>query len=40
MGGAENAVTVIDAEGADEWARATKDDVARRLARRIADALA
>lgn len=40
MGGAENAVTVIDASGAEEWPRATKDEVARRLARRIADALA
>lgn len=40
MGGAENAVTVIDASGAEEWPRATKDEVARRLAQRIADALA
>ena len=40
MGGTENAVTVIDATGAEEWPRASKDDVARRLARRIADALA
>lgn len=40
MGGAENAVTVIDASGAEEWPRATKDEVARRLARRIADTLA
>jgi phosphopantothenoylcysteine decarboxylase/phosphopantothenate--cysteine ligase len=40
MGGDENAVTVIDAAGAEDWARATKDQVARRLAQRIADALA
>lgn len=39
MGGTENAVTVIDKTGAEEWPRATKDEVARRLARRIADAL-
>ncbi|WP_413720039.1 bifunctional phosphopantothenoylcysteine decarboxylase/phosphopantothenate--cysteine ligase CoaBC [Silicimonas sp. MF1-12-2] len=40
MGGHENAVTVIDAEGAEEWPRASKEQVARRLAQRIADALA
>ena len=40
MGGGENAVTVIDADGADAWPRATKDQVARRLAARIAEALA
>lgn len=40
MGGTENAVTVIDAAGAEEWPRASKDQVARRLAQRIADALA
>jgi phosphopantothenoylcysteine decarboxylase/phosphopantothenate--cysteine ligase len=40
MGGTENAVTVIDAGGAEEWPRASKDQVARRLAQRIADALA
>lgn len=39
MGGSENAVTVIDADGADEWPRGSKDEVARRLAARIADAL-
>ncbi|SMX24586.1 bifunctional phosphopantothenoylcysteine decarboxylase/phosphopantothenate--cysteine ligase CoaBC [Boseongicola aestuarii] len=39
MGGSENAVTVIDANGAESWPRATKDDVARRLAQRIAEAL-
>ena len=40
MGGTENAVTVIDADGAEEWPRTSKDQVARRLAQRIADALA
>ncbi len=40
MGGTENAVTVIDKDGAESWPRASKTDVARRLASRIADALA
>jgi phosphopantothenoylcysteine decarboxylase / phosphopantothenate---cysteine ligase len=40
MGGAENAVTVISEAGADAWPRLPKDEVARRLARKIADALA
>jgi phosphopantothenoylcysteine decarboxylase/phosphopantothenate--cysteine ligase len=40
MGGAENAVTVIDASGADTWPRLPKDTVARRLAEKIAEALA
>lgn len=39
MGGADNAVTVIDANGADEWPRMSKEDVAKRLADRIAAAL-
>lgn len=39
MGGSENAVTVIDAAGAESWPRLGKDEVARRLARRIAEAL-
>lgn len=39
MGGTENAVTLISADGADAWPRMGKDDVARRLANRIADAL-
>ncbi len=39
MGGAENAVTLITADGAEEWPRASKREVARRLAERIADAL-
>jgi phosphopantothenoylcysteine decarboxylase/phosphopantothenate--cysteine ligase len=40
MGGAENAVTVIDAEGSESWPRMSKTEVARRLAARIAAALA
>ncbi|SER81423.1 Phosphopantothenate-cysteine ligase /Phosphopantothenoylcysteine decarboxylase [Tranquillimonas rosea] len=39
MGGTENAVTLITETGAEEWPRAGKADVARRLAERIADAL-
>ena len=39
MGGAENAVTVISAEGAEEWPRMGKDEVARKLAARVAEAL-
>ncbi|HSF64983.1 MAG TPA: bifunctional phosphopantothenoylcysteine decarboxylase/phosphopantothenate--cysteine ligase CoaBC [Paracoccaceae bacterium] len=39
MGGAENAVTVIDGAGAEAWPRMGKDAVARRLAERIAGAL-
>lgn len=39
MGGAENAVTLITAEGAEDWPRLAKDEVARRLAARIARAL-
>ena len=39
MGGSENAVTVIDAAGAESWPRMGKDEVARRLAARIAGAL-
>ena len=40
MGGAENAVTVISANGAESWPRMGKDAVATRLAARIAEALA
>ena len=40
MGGAENAVTLITASGVEEWPRLPKDEVARRLAQRIAEALA
>ncbi len=39
MGGAENTVTVIDAEGAESWPKMTKTEVAQRLAARIAEAL-
>ncbi len=39
MGGDENAVTVIDRAGEEAWPRASKEHVARRLAKRIADAL-
>ncbi|MDI3336900.1 bifunctional phosphopantothenoylcysteine decarboxylase/phosphopantothenate--cysteine ligase CoaBC [Defluviimonas aestuarii] len=39
MGGTENAVTLISAQGAEEWPRLPKDEVARRLAARIAAAL-
>jgi phosphopantothenoylcysteine decarboxylase/phosphopantothenate--cysteine ligase len=40
MGGAENAVNIISAAGIEAWPRMTKDEVARRLARRIAETLA
>ncbi|WP_172328763.1 bifunctional phosphopantothenoylcysteine decarboxylase/phosphopantothenate--cysteine ligase CoaBC [Mangrovicoccus sp. HB161399] len=40
MGGSENAVTLITADGAEDWPRMGKDEVARRLALRIAQALA
>jgi phosphopantothenoylcysteine decarboxylase/phosphopantothenate--cysteine ligase len=40
MGGAENAVHIVSATGIETWPRLAKDDVARRLARRIADSLA
>ena len=40
MGGTENAVTLITAEGAEVWPRLAKDEVARRLAARMAGVLA
>ncbi|MGR3541418.1 MAG: bifunctional phosphopantothenoylcysteine decarboxylase/phosphopantothenate--cysteine ligase CoaBC [Hasllibacter sp.] len=40
MGGAENAVRLITAHGAEDWPRLPKPEVARRLAARMADALA
>lgn len=40
MGGGENDVTLISAEGAADWPRMTKREVAKRLAREIAEALA
>ena len=39
QGAEDNTVLVIDSQGADPWPRASKRDVARRLARRIAEAL-
>ncbi|WP_170772458.1 bifunctional phosphopantothenoylcysteine decarboxylase/phosphopantothenate--cysteine ligase CoaBC [Ruegeria lacuscaerulensis] len=39
MGGSENTVTLISDAGAEEWPRMSKDAVAERLARKIADAL-
>lgn len=39
MGGAENAVTLITETGAEDWPRLPKEEVARRLAQRIAEAL-
>ena len=40
MGGEENAVHLITADGVEEWPRLAKHEVARRLAARIAAALA
>ena len=40
MGGAENAVILVTAAGAEPWPRMTKGETARRLAARIAEALA
>jgi phosphopantothenoylcysteine decarboxylase / phosphopantothenate---cysteine ligase len=40
MGGAENAVHLITAEGVEDWPRMAKSEVADRLAQRIAQALA
>lgn len=40
MGGFENAVTLISNEGADAWPRMTKDQVAQKLAAKIAETLA
>jgi len=39
MGGTENAVNLVTAEGVDVWPRMAKEAVARRLATRIAEAL-
>ena len=39
MGGSENAVTLITTAGAEDWPRLPKDEVARRLAARITEAL-
>jgi phosphopantothenoylcysteine decarboxylase/phosphopantothenate--cysteine ligase len=40
MGGAENAVHLVTASGVEDWPRMPKAEVARRLAARIAEALA
>jgi len=40
MGGDENEVMVVDSQGAERWPRASKAEVARRLANRIAGDLA
>jgi phosphopantothenoylcysteine decarboxylase/phosphopantothenate--cysteine ligase len=40
MGGEDNQVHLITADGTEDWPRASKTDIARRLAERIADALA
>ncbi|MFV2053605.1 bifunctional phosphopantothenoylcysteine decarboxylase/phosphopantothenate--cysteine ligase CoaBC [Aliiroseovarius sp. YM-037] len=39
MGGSDNDVTIITADGAEDWPRMTKDQVAGRLAARIAETL-
>jgi len=39
MGGAENAVHLVTDQGVEDWPRMPKDEVARRLAQRIAEAL-
>lgn len=39
MGGEENAVHLITADGVEDWPRLAKQEVARRLAERIAEAL-
>ncbi|WP_121063208.1 bifunctional phosphopantothenoylcysteine decarboxylase/phosphopantothenate--cysteine ligase CoaBC [Chachezhania antarctica] len=39
MGGNENAVILISDDGPEEWPRMTKDQVARRLANRLVEAL-
>lgn len=39
MGGSENAVTLISGQGAETWPRMGKNDVATRLAQKIADAI-
>ena len=40
MGGDDNEVHLITADGVDAWAHMSKAEVARRLAARIAEALA
>ena len=40
MGGSENKVSIVTAEGVEDWPRLSKEETARRLAARIAEALA
>jgi phosphopantothenoylcysteine decarboxylase/phosphopantothenate--cysteine ligase len=40
MGGSENKVSIVTAEGVEDWPRLSKEETARRLAVRIAEALA
>jgi phosphopantothenoylcysteine decarboxylase/phosphopantothenate--cysteine ligase len=40
MGGEQNRVHLITADGTDSWDRMDKSEIARRLTQRIADALA
>ncbi len=40
MGGAENDITLITADGSEDWPRMGKDEVAKRLAQKLAEALA
>jgi phosphopantothenoylcysteine decarboxylase/phosphopantothenate--cysteine ligase len=40
MGGAENAVHLVTEASVEDWPRMAKEEVARRLAARIAEALA
>ena len=40
MGGANNRVHLVTAEGVEDWPEASKDEVARRLIERVAQALA
>jgi phosphopantothenoylcysteine decarboxylase/phosphopantothenate--cysteine ligase len=39
MGGSENAVHIVSAEAIETWPRLAKDDVGRRIAQKIAEAL-
>jgi len=39
MGGSENKVAIVTAEGVEDWPRLSKEETARRLAARIAEAL-
>ncbi|MFI4966208.1 MAG: phosphopantothenoylcysteine decarboxylase, partial [Caulobacterales bacterium] len=40
MGGDDNAVALVSADGIERWERLPKVEVARKLARRIAEAFA